>query len=140
MFAGSIEKHNYIVLPTEAIAMGMFNSIYADLPCPTEQEISRDTEIQIKWQVSEARVLAVYHLGDVLEDIEPEYDNTWIRTDYICQVCSKYTTGRNGIRYIKTDDQSRHFVFVRIQEGRICEILTQGQFEKTGVTEFVEYW
>jgi hypothetical protein len=119
--------------------MGMFNSIYADLPCPTRQKISRNTEIQIKWQVREARTLAVYHLGDVLEDIEPEYDNTWIRTDYICGVCSKYTIGRKGMRFIKTEDQSRHFVFVRVERGRIAEILTEEQFKKTGVTEFVEY-
>ena len=120
--------------------MGMFNSIFADLRCPAQQEVGTDTEIQIKWQAPQARVLAVYHLGDLLEDIEPEYDNAWIRTDYICRVCSKHTTGRNGIRYIKTDDQRRHPVFVRIDRGKICEIFTEEEFEKTGVTDFVEYW
>jgi hypothetical protein len=29
--------------------MGMFNSIYADILCPVENRISKNTEIQIKW-------------------------------------------------------------------------------------------
>ena len=120
--------------------MGMFNSIFADLRCPTKQEVGSSTEIQIKWQVPESRVLAGYYLGDVLEDIEPEYDNTWIRTDYICRVCSTYTTGKNGITYIKTADQRRHPVFVHIDQGKICEILSEQEFEKTGVADFVHYW
>jgi len=120
--------------------MGMFNSIVADLRCPTKQDVGRDTEIQIKWQVREARALTVYHLGDVLEELEAEYDNTWIRTDYICRVCSKQTTGKNGITYIKTDDQRRHPVFVRIDQGKICQMLTEEEFEKTGVTAFVDDW
>ena len=118
--------------------MGMFNSIVADLRCPTKQELGSDTEIQIKWQGREARALTVYHLGDVLEDIEPEYDNSWIRTDYICRVCSTHTTRNNGISYIKTDDQRRHPVFVRIDHGKVCEILTEVEFEKTSVADFVQ--
>ena len=119
--------------------MGMFNSIYADLRCPTKQEVGSDIEIQIKWQTRESRVLAVYRLGDVLEDLEPEFDNTWIRTDYICPVCSQHTIGKHGIRYIKTEDQRWHLVFVRTEKGKICEILTEDEFEKTGVTNFVQY-
>lgn len=38
--------------------MGMFNSIYGDLRCPVKQEISRDTEIQIKWQHHRRRTLS----------------------------------------------------------------------------------
>ncbi len=120
--------------------MGMFNSILADLRCPTKHEVANDTEIQIKWQVPESRALTVYRLGDVLENIETEYDNTWIRTDYICPVCSKQTTGKNGLTYIKIDDQQRHLVFVRIDQGRICEVLTEEEFEKTGVADFVHDW
>ena len=120
--------------------MGMFNSIVADLRCPAKQEVGNDTEIQIKWQVRGARTLSVHHLGDVLEDIEAEYDNTWIRTDYICRVCSKHTTGRDGITYIKTDDQRRHPVFVCIGQGKIRGVLTEEEFEKTGVADFVWYW
>ena len=120
--------------------MGMFNSILANLRCPANREVGRDVEIQMKWQARDALSLSVYRLGDVLEEIEPEYDNNWVRTDYICHLCSPHTTGRNGSRYIKTDDQRRHFVYVRIDHGRICEILTEEAFAKTGVADFVRYW
>ena len=120
--------------------MGMFNAIFADLRCPIKKEVTSDTEIQIKWQARDARVLAAYHLGDVLEGIKAEYDNTWIRSDYICSACSKQTTGKNGITFIKTEDQQRHPVFVHIDDGKICEILSEQEFEKTGVADFVHYW
>jgi hypothetical protein len=120
--------------------MGMFNSIFADLLCPVKQAISKDTEIQIKWQQPRSRTLNVYHLGDTLEDLEDEYNNTWIRTDYICNACSRHTTGRHGISYIKTEDQQRHYVFIRIEHARICEILTEEEFTQKGIKTFVEYW
>ena len=120
--------------------MGMFNSIYADLLCPKAEDISKDTEIQIKWQHPRSRTLEVYHQGDVLEDLEEEYNNTWIRTDYICNVCSRHTTGRHGRPYIKVEDQQRHYVFIRIEEARICEIVTQAEFVQKGVETYVEYW
>jgi hypothetical protein len=120
--------------------MGMFNSIYADLLCPEQQEISRDTEIQIKWQHPRSRTLNVYHQGDILEDLEDEYNNTWIRTDYICHVCSRHTTGHHGIAYIKVEDQQRHHVFIRIENAMICEILTEEEFLQKGITTFVEDW
>jgi len=110
--------------------MGMFNSIYADLRCPEKQEISRDTEIQMKWQHPRRRTLNIYHQGDLLEDLEEEYNNTWIRTDYICYVCSRHTTGRHGIWYLKVEDQQRHYVFIRIENARICEILTEKNLPK----------
>ena len=117
--------------------MGMFNSILTDLRCPAKDEVANDSEIQIEWRALESRTLSVYRLGDVLENIEPEYDNTWIRTDYICGVCSTQTTGKNGLTYIKTDDQQRHLVFVRIDRGRIREVLTEEEFDKTGVAVHV---
>ncbi len=119
--------------------MGMFNSIYADLLCPIKKELSKDTEIQIKWQDYRVRALTHYRIGDVLEEIEDEYDNTWIRTDFICNVCSKHTKGWKGMEYIKTDDQSRHKIFVKIEDGKICEILSEEDFSKIGVKDFVDY-
>lgn len=117
--------------------MGMFNSIYADLLCPDKNKISKNTEIQIKWQKYEARVLAVYHLGDTLEDIEEEYNNNWVRTDYICNVCSKHTTSRDGTTYIKTEDQKWHFVFIKIDKGRIANIVPENEFSKQGVNTYI---
>ncbi|MFH1288963.1 MAG: hypothetical protein ABII25_09770 [bacterium] len=130
----------FFVVGSSIKIMGMFNSIYADLLCPDKRKISKDVEIQIKWQKYEARILAVYHLGDILEDIEDEYDNNWIRTDYICNICSKYTNGHKGTTYIKTEDQKRHYVFIEIENARICKILTEEEFPKQGVKTFVNYW
>ena len=118
--------------------MGMFNSIYADLLCPVKKEVSKNTEIQIKWQKYEARVLDVYHVGDFLEDIEGEWDNNWIRTDYICKVCSKQSRYKDDF-YIKVDDQQRHFVFVNVQQGWIKEILPEEEFKKRGIKNYVQY-
>ena len=119
--------------------MGMFNMIFADLMCPVKQEIAQNSEIQIKWQERQFRQIVVYHAGDTLEGIENEYDNTWVRTDYICNVCSKKTVGRNKMEYIKTMDQSRHPVFVRIEKGKICRIISEAEFNKTGASDFVDY-
>ena len=79
--------------------MGMFNSIYADVLCSVKNKINKNTEIQIKWQEYQARALTHYHLGDVFEDIEDEFNNTWIRTDYICDACSKHTQGKGVLFY-----------------------------------------
>jgi len=119
--------------------MGLFNSIFADLYCPTKGGISENTEIQIKWQDPKVRGMHAYHLGDVLEEMENEYNNTWIRTDFICNVCSKYTIGWKGMKYIKSEDQSRHVIYVRIENSRICEILSEIEFSELGTQDFVDY-
>ena len=119
--------------------MGMFNSIYTDLVCPIKKQVNRNAEIQIKWQDKNARNLNVYHIGDFLENIENEYNDTWIRTDYICDSCSKHTMGHKGISFIKTADQKRHYIFVKIVEAEICEILTEKEFKQRGIEKFVDY-
>ena len=116
--------------------MVMFNSIYPDLLCPVKKEITKRAWVQFKWQKPQARVLNVYKLGDVLKDLEPEYDNTWIRTDYICDACSQQTKGHNGQLYVKTADQKRHFIFVHVEDSRLKEILTEEQFNKRGIKGF----
>jgi hypothetical protein len=118
--------------------MGMFNVIYADLLCPVKKEISKNTQIQIKWQKQEARVLNFYHKEDFLEDIEEEWDNNWIRTDYICNVCSKQSRYKDGF-YIKVEDQQRHLIFVNVEQGWIKEILTESDFQKSSIKEYIEY-
>ena len=87
----------------------------------------------------EVRVLARYHLGDCLEDIDEEFDNNWIRTEYICEVCSKRRKSRDGGDYISTDGQQWHHVFIHIDQGRIKEILTEEEFHRRGVKNFVKY-
>ncbi|MGR3317656.1 MAG: hypothetical protein ACUZ8O_04180 [Candidatus Anammoxibacter sp.] len=43
------------------------------------------------------------------------------------------------MEYIKTEDQSRHHIFVRIENSKICEILSEEDFCKTGVKDFIDY-
>lgn len=80
-----------------------------------------------------------YRIGDVLEEIEAEYNDAWIRTDFICNACSKFTKGWKGMDYIKTEDQTRHIIFIRIEYSTIREILSEEEFEETGVKDFVDY-
>ena len=75
----------------------------------------------------------------LLEEIEPEYNNTWIRTDYICHICSKFTTSKRGYKFIRTEDQSRHYIFIRIKDSEIKEILTEEEFAKLRINEFRIY-
>lgn len=119
--------------------MGMFNLILADLMCPVKRQIGTNTDIQIKWQKREMRTLSAYHLGDLLEDIEPEFDNHWIRTDYICEVCSNKTTGYREIPYVRVDDQQRHHVFVKIEKSKVVKILTEEEFKEEKTTDFIDY-
>ena len=118
--------------------MGMFNSIYADLACPVNGKMSENTEIQIKWQYYEERVLDVYHQGDALPGLQAKYNNTWVRTDYICNACSPKTTARDGTEFIRSDDQRWHVVFVHIEDGRIRQILNEQEFKSLGVKDFVD--
>ena len=117
----------------------MFNAIHADLACPETGRTSEDAEIQIKWQSPESRALSRYRAGDVLENIQDAYDDVWIRTDYICSSCSKHTKGRAGAYHIRVEDQKRHPVFIRIENGRICEILTEEAFMRRDIPTFVDY-
>lgn len=119
--------------------MGLFNSIVADLYCPTKERTSESTEIQIKWQDQKIRGMYSYHIGDILEEIDNEYNDTWIRTDFICNICSKFTKGWKGTEYIKTEDQSRHVIFVRIENSKICEILSEKEFSEIEVKNFIDY-
>jgi len=119
--------------------MGLFNSIFSDLYCPAKGAVSKDTEIQIKWQDHRVRGINSYRVGDVLEEIEEEYNNTWIRTDFICNACSKLTTGWKGMKFIKSEDQIRHIIFVKIEKSKIYEILSEDEFSKIGIKDFVDY-
>ncbi len=108
--------------------MGMFNTIYADLHCPITDKVNKETEIQMKWQEIGCRGFSIYHINDFLNNLDNEYNNTWIKTDYICPYCSKYTRDTEGRAYIKTMDQSRHFAFIRVEDSVIKEIVTEKEF------------
>ena len=119
--------------------MGMFNSIHADLICPVTGRLLPRTEIQIKWQEHDHHWLGVYKPGDTLEGLEPQFDNTWVKTEFICDACSRHEKGRKGQPYIPTQGQVWHAVFVEIRDCRICRVLNEKQFAETGMTEFATY-
>lgn len=118
--------------------MGMFNSILADLACPVTRAVTPNAEIQIKWQEPVARALQVYHVGDLIEHLDPRYDNTWVKTDYVCGSCSRKTVCRDGLGFICAEDQRWHRVFVEVCGGRIGRILTESDFHALGDAAFVD--
>lgn len=120
--------------------MGMFNIIHTDLTCPVTGKLLPGTQLQIKWQEHKQLWLGVYKLGDTLEGLEPKFDNTWVKTEFICDACSRHETSRQGKPYIPTAGQVWHVVYVQMIGKRICRILNEKQFAETGVTEFVTYW
>ncbi len=120
--------------------MGMFNSISADLTCPVTGKLSKHTEIQIKWQDRNALSLQVYRLGDILDQLDSRYNNVWVRTDYICDACSPKTVGYKGIKFIRSDDQRRHHVYVQIKQNKICKILTEVDFSAQENMSYTEDW
>ena len=118
--------------------MGMFNTIFADVRCQATGEVSAHTEIQIKWQARESRILDAYYPGDFMPDLLSQYDNTWVRTDFICEACSPKTFARDGTPYIRTNDQRRHVAFVEVSDGKICRVLSETEFESLGITEYLD--
>ena len=112
--------------------MGMYNSIYADLKCPATGQSVR-SQIQIKWQERESRLLERYGVGSHLPGLPPGYRNAWIRDDYTCG-WDEDDAGDGPAGCCGRD----HFAFVKLEEGHIREILDQEAFEKGGVV-FLEH-
>ena len=117
--------------------MGMFNTIFAEIACPQGKGEKTTTQsIQIKWQVPEARCLDGYRIGDALPQLMPGFDDTWIKTDYICQSCSAKTVGKRGREYIRTMDQQWHVAFVEVRAGRLCRILSELEVADAEVADY----
>lgn len=116
--------------------MGMFNTIYADLTCAFTGKTLPGTPIQIKWQDHKCLWLGVYKVGDMLERLEPGFDNTWVKTEFICDACSRHETGWQGKPYIPTAGQVWHPAYVEIRESRICRVLNETEFTAIGVKKF----
>jgi hypothetical protein len=43
------------------------------------------------------------------------------------------------MKYIRTEDQSRHIIFVRIEDSKVCELISEKEFSARGVKDFVDY-
>ena len=118
--------------------MGMFNRTMVKLKCPILDKLASDCEIQFKWQDHYSLMLTDYKIGDLLEDLLVKYNNIWIRVDYICTECSKKSNCRFG-PYIKTEDQSRHFAYVLVEECKLIEIISEADFKTRNINNFVIY-
>ena len=103
--------------------------------------MSAGRRIQIKWQDHDALGLTDYRVGDVLEDLEPEFDNAWVRSFYDCEACSNDTTfDRVEWRLSRSQGMGRHFAYVEIRNGRVCRVLNEPEFEETGMKAYVKDW
>jgi len=72
--------------------------------------------------------------------MQPGFDNTWVKTGFICEACSRHETGWQGKPYIPTAGQVWHPVYVEMREGRICRIVNQQEFVAVGLKEFATDW
>lgn len=117
------------------LLMGLVDFLYTKIKCTaTGKEL--DEEICNKWRKDRTEMTS-FHVGDSVEGLEKEYQDNWIKTDYICHACSKLTQG--GYReFVKTDDQVRHACYVLIENSVIKEVLNEEEFMKRGITEFYE--
>ena len=117
--------------------MGMFNHIYVELECP-KHGVTEQGYAQIKWQ--EARVLELYHysIGDSLEGLLKDYNNTWVRTDYSCRTCSpKRDYKRPDGKIVEIPiGYYPHLAFVKIKNSKIVEILSAKEAKERGITNF----
>lgn len=113
--------------------MGMFDTVAATLECPVRKE-SKERQILVKWK--DDRRFDVFRQGDTIDEISPEYNNAWIRSDYVCESCSHLTHGRHG-NFVKTDDQIRHYCYIRTENGVVAEVLSGDDFFKLGIEGYV---
>lgn len=121
--------------------MGMFNNIRTDVRCPVTGRTSADRRIQIKWQDHNALGLADYKVGDTLEEIEPQFDNAWIRSFYDCEACASDTTlDQVDWRLSRPQGVGRHFAYVEVRNGRVCRVLNEKEFAETGLKDVVKDW
>lgn len=115
--------------------MGLVDILHEKIRCPvTGKEL--DEKIYNKWRKDRTEMTS-FHVGDFVEGLEKEYQNNWIKTDYICHACSKLTHGKYG-KFVKTDDQVRHPCYVLIENNVIKEVLNEEEFLQKGATEFYE--
>jgi len=109
--------------------------ILASLECPSRAE-RKNVYIQIKWRPGWRDKL--YRKGDILDNLYPEYNDGWVRTDYVCEECSPKTKGKLK-DFIRTQDQRRHYCFVNVKDSRLVEILSEKEFRERKIENFVVY-
>ena len=110
--------------------MSCFDDLIVELRCPNTQ---KTTEEHLQLFIRESCVDAqTYKVGSIIP--LDKHNTLWFSTDYICNQCSKKTKGKYG-DYVRTEDQSRHNVFINMQDNKILEVLTQEEFDKRGIQQ-----
>ena len=113
--------------------MGMFNSIYADMRCPVTGLVTKDAELQIKWQEKSSRLLEEYRIGSSLAGLPERYRDAWIQDKYFCDFCLKKTAAGDEVER----RSGWHCFFVRMEHGKIIDVLDEETFPKSSVTKFI---
>ena len=131
--------------------MGMFDTIVYGAQCPVNGVVS-EVGIQVKWLGCE---LSQYKIGDFV-GFGKNMSNLWIREEYDCSECKflmdeKYPGWRislehGGYQYNSVDNcpngrpdfgEYNHNVFVNIKKGKISDIISENEFKKKGLEDFL---
>lgn len=125
--------------------MGMFDSIYADIKCPTTGEVV-ENEIQIKWYYwLSCKSLKV---GDNITEFatlarleeSKEYKNGWHREDYVCESCSGKKTNKEGTQYVDSSKMMWHNCYIKMKDWKIVEVISEEEAKERKLKEFIVSW
>ncbi len=132
--------------------MGMYNTIEAKLECPVNGAI-QDIEIQVRWG---GGVLEHFKIGDDI-NFAKNMKSLWIKDSYVCDSCQdlmdeRYSGWRetydDGVHSYPAEencpngkpdiDEYSHSVYVNIQKGILMDIISEAEFKKRELSEFLE--
>ncbi len=102
--------------------MGMFDSLYATLRCPTS---GLEQEVEIQFKFGEP-CMQEYRIGGQL-DIGP-YGNLWIPEDYLCGQCTTYKEKEEGMLGRQIEKFVTHPVYIHLEQGKFLNVVTEADF------------
>jgi hypothetical protein len=116
----------------------MFNEIYTDMLCDETGKLSEDSYIQAKWQKYTVLNFEVYNIGNIIPDLLPGYDNVWIKTHFLCNVCLPNIV-KNKKRELleQMPEKLWHVAFAEIRDSRLLRIISKSEFEELGEKYFI---
>ena len=105
----------------------MYDSILTDIKCCNTGKVNR-AEVQINW--TNETSLRVFNIGDTIPYLHKLYDNTWVKTDYLCHLCSKKvtTSSSDGSIFSGRTEHVRHVCYVNVVNGKILEVLSEPEY------------
>ncbi len=102
--------------------MGLFDSLYTVLKCPTTG-LEREVKIQFKFGEP---YMQEFRIGGQL-DIGP-YGNLWIPEDYLCGQCTTYKEKEEGMIGRQIEKWVTHPVYIHLEQGKFLEVLVGEEF------------